>query len=493
MLVAVAVVLVVILLFGVRGKKKASSAPGPWGWPVLGNLPQLGVKPHKTLTSLRRRYGDIYQIRMGSCPTVVLNGVKVIKQALVKQADEFAGRPDFYSFKFLANGKSMGFSDFGPRWKMHRRIAQNALSLCANKKYNPIEEAIVSEAKFLVSNLTKSAGEPIDPHNEIYLSVGNIICALCFGKRYRRDDPDFLQLVKSNDEFMAFVGAGNPVDLMPWMRHFTKRSFKAFLKILDTMTNLCLKKQKEHIETYDAAYIRDITDALIKAKEETPDDDKEAVGLTDEHIMTTLQELIGAGFDTIASTLQWSILYMMSHPEWQEKVYNEIYSYYGSQKDPDVRDLDELPFTEATILETMRHSCIFPFALPHSTTQDTYLNGHFIAAKTLVFVNLWSVSHDPECFPNPDVYDPSRFIVTSGSGTEVDRSKAELFLPYGTGKRKCPGEQLARMELFIFFAILIQKCKFEQVPGTKLVIDSKYGLTLKPKDFNVIVRRRSDE
>jgi hypothetical protein len=88
---------------------------------------------------------------------------------------------------------------------------------------------------------------------------------------------------------------------MPWMRHLTKRSFKKFLKILDTMNNLCLKKQTEHIDTYDPAYVRDITDALIKAKEETPAEEKLAVGLTDEHIMTTLQELIGSGSEVLLS------------------------------------------------------------------------------------------------------------------------------------------------------------------------------------------------
>lgn len=77
------------------------------------------------------------------------------------------------------------------------------------------------------------------------------------------------------------------------MRHFTKRSFKQFLKILDTMNNLCLKKQREHLATYDPSHVRDITDALIKATEETPEEEKLAVGLTNEHIMTTLQELIG--------------------------------------------------------------------------------------------------------------------------------------------------------------------------------------------------------
>lgn len=215
---ALLVVFFVLGFFFVKGKsRKSSSAPGPVGWPLLGNLPQLGRKPHLALTALRKTYGDVYQITMGSCPTVVLNGVKVIRQALVKQADDFAGRPDFYSFRYIANGNSMGFSNYSARWRLHRKIAQNALATCSNRKYNPIEDAVVTEARFLVSNFFSSKTDKIDPHNEIYLSVGNIICALCFGKRYSRDDPDFLKLVKNNDEFMAFAGAGKVI----FIRHLS--------------------------------------------------------------------------------------------------------------------------------------------------------------------------------------------------------------------------------------------------------------------------------
>lgn len=199
----------------------------------------------------------------------------------------------------------------------------------------------------------------------------------------------------------------------------------------------------------------------------------------------------GAGFDTIASTIQWSILYLITNPDWQEKVYQEITDAYGTGNDPDVTDLSELPYTEATILETMRHSCIFPFALPHSTTKDTYLYEHFIKDKTLVFINLWSISHDPEFFEKPEVFNPSRFLDSSGTRIEVDKTIREFFLPFGTGRRKCPGEQLAKMELFLFFTTLVQKCKFETAPGESPVVDSKYGLTLKPKDFEVVVRARN--
>ena len=487
-LVLIFAICVLGLIKLLQPRKNEYSVPGPFAWPVFGNLLSLGKKPHEYLTHLRSVYGDVYQIKMGSRDCVVLNGLKTIKAAVIKQSEDFAGRPDFYSFKYIAKGKSMGFSDYGPRWKIHRKIAQNALATFTNKRNSPIEQAIILEAEVLTNNFLDTKGGPMNPHNEIYLSVGNIICALCFGKRYKRDDPDFMQLIKNNDEFMAFAGAGNPVDIMPWMRHFTKRSFNKFVSILDAMDAFTLKLRKEHMDTFDRMNLRDVTDALIKTTEDISEEEKQAVGLTDEHILITVQEIIGAGFDTIASTLQWSVLFLATNPEIQERVYEEIQDKVGTDRFPVFDDLASLPFTEACIMETMRHSCIFPFALPHSTTKDTFLNGYQIPEKSLVFVNLWSVNYDPAVFPEPHKFDPHRFL--SDDRKFVNRSAVDLFLPFGAGRRKCPGEQLAKMELFIFFTTMAQRCKFDVIPGKEPIVDSKYGLTLKPKDFNVTVSSR---
>ncbi|XP_074644559.1 cytochrome P450 1A1-like [Tubulanus polymorphus] len=468
------------------------SIPGPMGIPVLGNLLQLGKEPQKTLSKIWKKYGDVYQIHLGSRRTVVLNGAKTIRKALVGQADDFAGRPDFYSFKFIAGGKSMGFGDFTARWKMHRKIAQNALGVFINNQHNPIEIKIQKEALVLVDNLVdlsrRNLPNGINPHDEIYLSIGNIICAICFGRRYERDDPDFMELVKTNDEFMAFVGAGNPVDIMPWMRHFTRGAFDKFLQILAVMENLCKRKREEHVATYDPSHIRDMTDALIKTAQDIPNEKKSEIGLTDEHILNTVQEVIGAGFDTISTSLLWAILYMASYPEYQTRVHHEIMQVVGDSRLP--RTSDRLPFTEACIYETMRSSCIFPFALPHSTTKDTFLNGHFIPEKTLIFVNQWSVTHDEDVFPQPDTYDPYRFITKDG---KLNKSVMDKFFPYGCGRRRCPGEQLAKQELFIFFTTIMQRCWFEPALGVSLSMESKYGLTLKPRDFKVNVIQRNDK
>ncbi|XP_035829009.1 cytochrome P450 1A5-like [Aplysia californica] len=407
-LCTLAVILSVIALWEARHGKKRG-IPGPWGIPVLGNLLQLGRKPHKTLTTFR--------------PWRLAHPEKTVS---------FINQTNLQSPLMWLISQSSGMVVHVQFSSWPNRIAQNALASLSNKKTNPIEATIASEADVLVSRLLNSNLQPKDPHTEIYLSVGSIICAICFGKRYR--------------------------------------------------------KLQEHLTTYDPNEIRDVTDCLIKATIQTPQEEKEAVGLTDEHILTTVQELIGAGFDTIASTLQWAVLYMMSYPDIQEKVHSEIVSQIGQVRPPTLSDLPNLPMTEATLLEVLRHSCIFPFALPHSTTKDTELDGYAIPKDTLVFVNLWSVSRDAEFFQDPEKFDPSRFLDVSGS--VIDKAKADFFLPFGAGRRKCPGEQLARMELFMFFARLLQKCEMRTPKGDNPIIDSKYGLTLKPVDFKTVFTQR---
>lgn len=105
----------------------------------------------------------------------------------------------------------------------------------------------------------------------------------------------------------------------------------------------------------------------------------------------------------------------------------------------------------------------------------------------LVFINLWSVTRDSQYFDQPELFNPWRFLNDQGL---ISRVKAEHFLPYGAGRRKCPGEQLARMEIFMFFTRLVQTCSMAAPPGCQPIIDSKYGLTLKPLDFQVLFSPR---
>ena len=181
---------------------------------------------------------------------------------------------------------------------------------------------------------------------------------------------------------------------------------------------------------------------------------------------------------------------MATHPEVQQRVQEEIDDVIGGHVMPESRHVGSLPYTEAVIYEIMRHSCIFPFALPHSTTKDTSIAGYHIPDKTLVFVNLYSVTRDESKFPEPEKFDPWRFLEGENGNLNLRKSALDNFFPFGIGRRRCPGEQLGRMEIFIFFVALMQNCRVEKLEGVNYSLQPKYGLTLKPQNFKVNVLRR---
>ncbi|XP_042300671.1 cytochrome P450 1A1-like, partial [Sceloporus undulatus] len=106
--------------------------PGPMGYPVIGNMLELGKNPHLSLTKMRKKYGDVMMIHIGTTPVLVLSGLETLRQALIRQGTEFMGRPDLYSFHYIVNGQSLAFGyDSGEVWRVRRKMAQNALKTFA--------------------------------------------------------------------------------------------------------------------------------------------------------------------------------------------------------------------------------------------------------------------------------------------------------------------------------------------------------------------------
>ena len=240
--------------------KGLKTPPGPWGLPFIGHMLTVGKNPHLSLTRLSQQYGDVLQIRIGSTPVVVLSGLNTIKQALVRQGDDFKGRPDLYSFTLITNGKSMTFNpDSGPVWAARRRLAQDALKsfsiasdpTSASSCY--LEEHVGKEANYLVSKLQKVMAEVghFDPYKYLVVSVANVICAICFGQRYDHDDQELLSIVNLSNEFGEVTGSGYPADFIPVLRYLPNSSLDAFKDLNDKFYSFMKKLIKEHYRTFE--------------------------------------------------------------------------------------------------------------------------------------------------------------------------------------------------------------------------------------------------
>lgn len=152
---------------------------------------------------------------------------------------------------------------------------------------------------------------------------------------------------------------------------------------------------------------------------------------------------------------------------------------------PTIADQPHLPYYTAFIYEVMRFTSFVPVTIPHSTTTDTSINGYPIPKDTIIFVNQWSLNHDPSKWDQPEVFNPQRFLDEDGM---LNKDLTTNVLIFSVGKRRCIGEDLSKIQLFLFTSLLLHQCSFtaESIPN----MDCQYGLTIKPKAFKVSVTLR---
>lgn len=464
----------------VRNLRLKRRLPGPFAWPVVGNAMQLGQMPHITFARLAKKYGDVYQIRLGCSDIVVLNGDKAIHQALIQHSTEFAGRPNFVSFQMISGGRSLTFSNYSKQWKVHRKIAQSSLrafSSANSQTKKAFEQHITAEAMELVQAfLQQSAdGQYFDPSHEFTVAAANVICALCFGRRYGHDDLEFRTLLKRLDKFGQTVGAGSLVDVMPWLQSFpnpVRSLYENFKSLNEEFFNFVKDKVGQRRETFDPDITRDMSDAIINVIDYGKDS-----GLGKEFAESTMTDLIGAGQDTVSTAMQWILLLLVKYPDIQAKLHTVIDKAVGPDRLPTIEDRHSMPLLEAFIYEMMRFTSFVPVTIPHSTTADVTIEDLHIPKDTVVFVNQWSVNHDPLKWKDPHIFDPTRFLDENGA---LDKDLANSVMIFSTGKRRCIGGQIAKVEVFLFTAILLHQCCFESDPSAVVSLDCAYGLSLKP-------------
>ncbi|KAL7980399.1 hypothetical protein Chor_014728 [Crotalus horridus] len=323
-LIGTTVFCLLLLLFRIRqrippGLRKLR---GPRGYPLIGNILDLGKNPHLSLTQMSQKYGDVMLIHLGAKPVVVLSGLETIKQALVKQGSDFSGRPDLHSFKFIGDGQTFTFGrNSEESWRTRRKLAQNALrtfatSTSPNSSTCLLEEHVSKEAEYLVMKFQDlmREKESFEPFQYIVISVVNVICAMCFGKRYNHEDQELLKIVDINNDFGLVASSGNPADFFPILQYLPSRSMEVF-KDLNRRFNMLVKKLDN---------IRDITDSLISFCQDKKMNFNGNNGLKDQNIVGIVNELFGAGFDTVTTALSWCLLYLVTYPETQRRIQEEL-------------------------------------------------------------------------------------------------------------------------------------------------------------------------
>ena len=292
--------------------------------------------------------------------------------------------------------------------------------------------------------------------------------------------------MKAEEEFRNFAKAGNPLDVMPWLRFFMPGKLKAHQEIQNMTADVNKRIIKEHMAMEGRQSDKNLTDIFLDVQlpEKVPDN---RLALTKKGLMCAPADLIMAGFETTEGVMRWLLFYMIAYPDVQSQVQHEIDEVVGASRKVDIGDRSKLTYTDATIYEVLRISDITPFVLPHSVLKDTVLNGYHITKGTVAMMNFNSMHFDKTFWGDPEVFRPSRLI---DANNELDKEKLKHISIFGLGHRRCIGEHFAKMEVFLLFSTLMQKCCFRKPKEDVLDFEPLRELLYRPKSFRAIVTKR---
>ncbi|CAH1101321.1 unnamed protein product [Psylliodes chrysocephalus] len=486
----------ITVLFVVRGLQKLKEAfslpPGPWGLPILGSLPFLKGDLHLHYRDLTQKYGSLISTRLGSQLIVVLSDYKMIRDTFRKE--DFTGRPHTEFTNILGGYGVINIA--GKLWKDQRRFLHDGLrhfgmSYLSSRK-TQMENRIMSEVEDFLHVLKARQGESVDLNPVFAVSISNVICDVLMSVRFSHDDRRFTRFMNLIDEGFRLFGSMEAAIFIPILRylpgHTSTRQKIATNR--EEMARFLQETIDDHRKSFDPSHMRDLLDTYLYEIQKA---DEEGTGHHlfegkdhDRQMQQIMGDLFSAGMETIKSSLQWAVLFMLHNPDKMSAVQEELDQVIGRQRLPKLEDLTYLPVTESTIYEVLRISSIVPMGTTHAPIRDTKLNGFHLPQHAQIVPLLHAVHMDPSLWEEPEKFNPSRFINAEGKV-----HKPEYFLPFGVGRRMCLGEILARMELFLFFSSLLHSFDISVPEGETLPsLKGIAGVTISPKAFKVKLTAR---
>lgn len=185
--------------------------------------------------------------------------------------------------------------------------------------------------------------------------------------------------------------------------------------------------------------------------------------------------------------MSWLLLYTTAFPRVQERIHAELDDVIGNGRKVELKDKSELVYTNAVILEVMRIVSPLPFAVPHYAITDSKIEGFYVDQDTVIIFHLYSMHHDQQFWGDPENFRPERLILENNT---LDADKCNHIMPFGIGRRRCVGELFAKMNIFITFSTIMQKCKLFKPIGVELDLRPTPGLVYSPKDYQILAEER---
>ncbi|CAM6118405.1 unnamed protein product [Calypogeia fissa] len=492
---ALATVAMLLLAFVIRRKRNSllqlPLPPGPRGWPILGSLPLLGTLPHQSLYKMSKKYGPLMYLKLGSVPAIVVSSPKLAEKILRTHDSIMSSRPVQIVGNHLSyGGIDVAMSPYGETWRYLRRICSNGLLTPVRiTQFKEIRRQEVMEGLYFILEESQK-GNPVDMAEFFAIVNVNNMTQMMMNKSYciRRSSSSSAaaQATMSTfqeifQEVFVLLGSFNLADYVPLVRPFDLQGFNKRVKVVHQKLSDFLDKvieehrQKLHIGSQED-YKEDFVDALIGLGETKEFQDR----LSMDTIKAMLGDMLAGASDTTAVVSQWTLTELMRHPHLMKRVQQELDSVIGPNRLVQEEDIPDLKYLQAVIKEGFRLHPPGPMLIPHESTEDCEIEGFHVPAKSRIFVNQWAIHRDPAFWERPQEFDPDRFV---NSNIDVKGQNFQ-YLPFGAGRRMCPGWNLGLLMVTYALATLLHAVDFSPSEGEKpeeLDISETFGLVLYKK------------
>ncbi|KAF5792398.1 putative cytochrome P450 [Helianthus annuus] len=465
-------VILLIFLFQILFQKRAKisqnqNPPQAKGaWPIIGHLHLLGgsVLPHRIFSDLADTYGPVFTIKLGVRQALVVSDAEMAKQCFTTNDKAFASRPTSLLSVIMGYDYAMfALSPYGEYWRQVRKLA--TVELLSQRRVEMLKHVRVSEVRTFMKDTYEAflRNKEVEDSDTVKVEmreffanlVFNIITRTIAGKRFSPGDEEAVEIHTVVKKFFEFLGTFVVSDFIPSLKFMDLgghvKRMKLVAKEMDDIIERWLNEHKQRRESNEVK--QDFMDILISiveaaSKDEFPGYDRDTV------IRSTSLVIITAGFDSTAVTLTWAIVLLLNNPETLKRAQEELDLHVGRKRLVDESDIKNLVYLQAIIKETLRLYPPAPISLLHQSTEDCVVGGYTVPKDTLLIANLWKLHRDPNVWSDPYKFRPERFL-TDKKDIDLKGQHYEL-LPFGSGRRMCPGVSFALQSLHLTLASLIQ-------------------------------------
>ncbi|TYH07096.1 hypothetical protein ES288_A08G205800v1 [Gossypium darwinii] len=450
--------------------------PGPPTIPIFGNLFQVGDKPHRSLAKLAKIHGDIMTLKLGQTTTVVFSSATMAKEIFQKHDAVSCNRTIPDALRALQHHEAgLPWMPVSTTWRNLRKICN--LHIFATHKLDANQYLRRSKVEQLLAGVRESSliGEAIEIRQAAFKTTLSLISNTIFSidlADSTHTSEEFREIVRG---IMEELGKPNFGDNFPIanldLQGIRRRVAILFRKMMDLFDKM-LDERMELRRMNDYISIDDFLDILLQLSHQGNSEK-----LDRNLIKHLILDLVVGAIETTTSTLEWAMAELLQNPKVLQEARGELKQIIGEGNLVEESNITCLPYLQAIVKETMRLHPSFPLLLPKKAEADIEIHSFVIPKGTQLLINAWAIGRDPKFWEVPDLFRPERFI-----RSEMDVKGRDFgLIPFGGGRRICPGLPLAIRMLHLMLGGLIHSFDWKlenNITPESLDMKDKYGLFL---------------